>query len=424
MLGLVKLTRSLSLQPNISRTISNPNKVLSLCQVSSGFLGNFSVQGVPTLLEPGPLFQTVRHAHHCIRDLRTNFRWKRERPVGPHKHRPPNLVGSKNSLNYRHIIKYPEDGKYTIKKLDVQKLGGRHPLTGRKVIEGVGGGSKQKARWIDLHRLPADWPKDGAVLEERVIMLKYDPMRKAQIMMTGYGNNLRWQIATDKVKPGDIIKTDATIPVNPIRAREGDSHPLGALPLGSTVCLVEAWPGEGSHFAVNAEENCKILRKVDDRVVVKCWDWYEFAIPQEAMCTVGTVSIHPLKALPISSPNRMRWLGIRMRSGLWKRKDGRKGRKIKKPPPTIYTVPKAVYYEGMGTPSNPGIKGRTILLDNLSEGKRGRIKPNKRCHPDAPRNSLAYKKESRPGFDGKNPGVPGYKYGVVQGPQWTQHGWP
>ena len=36
--------------------------------------------------------------------------------------------------------------------LSVTKLGGRHPVTGRKVIEGVGGGSKQKARWIDWLR--------------------------------------------------------------------------------------------------------------------------------------------------------------------------------------------------------------------------------------------------------------------------------
>ena len=34
----------------------------------------------------------------------------------------------------------------------VTKLGGRHPVTGRKVIEAVGGGSKQKARWIDWLR--------------------------------------------------------------------------------------------------------------------------------------------------------------------------------------------------------------------------------------------------------------------------------
>merc|ERR1712080_663840 len=161
------------------------------------------------------------------------------------------------------------------------------------------------------------------------------------------------------------------------------------------------------------------MRKVGDRIVIKCWDMLEFAIPQEAQCTVGTVSIHPLKAMHIGSPNRMRWLGIRPRSGLWQRKDGRRGRKIKKPPPAIFTTPKAVYDEGTGTPSNPGIRGRTILLDNLSEGKKGRIAPGKRCMPDAPRNTIQYKKEYRPGFDGKNPGEAGYKYGVVQGPPWN-----
>ena len=35
------------------------------------------------------------------------------------------------------------------------------------MIEGVGGGSKQKFRWIDWLRLPPDWPRDGTVLEER-----------------------------------------------------------------------------------------------------------------------------------------------------------------------------------------------------------------------------------------------------------------
>ena len=55
--------------------------------------------------------------------------------------------------------------------------------------------------------------------------------------------------ATDKMKEGDIIRTHTVIPPNPIRPTEGDSHPLGALPTGTTVCLVEAWPGEGAWFA-------------------------------------------------------------------------------------------------------------------------------------------------------------------------------
>ena len=44
----------------------------------------------------------------------------------------------------------------------------------------------------------------------------------------------------------------------------------------------------------------KILNKTKNLIFISA---------QEAMCVVGTVSIHPLKALPISSPNRMRWLG-------------------------------------------------------------------------------------------------------------------
>merc|ERR1712115_341888 len=94
------------------------------------------------------------------------------------------------------------------------------------------------------------------------------------------------------------------------------------------------WPGEGAMLASKAEENCKVMRKVEyqgsTRVVVKCNNDREYAIPQEAQCVVGTVSIHPLKALPIGSPNRKRWLGMAPRSGLWQRKTERKRKKRKK----------------------------------------------------------------------------------------------
>ena len=119
--------------------------------------------------------------------------------------------------------------------------------------------------------------------------------------------------------------------------------------------------------------------EVGERIVIKCWDKLEFSVPQEAQCVVGTVSIHPLKALPISSPNRMRWLGIRPRSGLWQRKDGYRGRKIKKPPPTIQTIPHKEYMRGAGTDNSwPGYKVKTVICDNFSEGKRGRRSAGKR----------------------------------------------
>jgi hypothetical protein len=136
------------------------------------------------------------------RTLRQDFRVLREPPLGPHKLLPPgkkigNRIGPKG--NYRFIPQFPEDNKYTIRPLPIQKLGGRDIVTGRKVIEGCGGGSKQKYRWVDWLRIPADWPKD-VELVERVVAIKYDPLRTSYLALTGYDDKLRWQIATENMK--------------------------------------------------------------------------------------------------------------------------------------------------------------------------------------------------------------------------------
>ena len=79
---------------------------------------------------------------------RKNFTILREPPLGPYKLLAPGVQskwfekrkGKKNRIgppgNYSYRVKYPEDGKYTIKKLEIEKLGGRDPVTGRKVIQG------------------------------------------------------------------------------------------------------------------------------------------------------------------------------------------------------------------------------------------------------------------------------------------------
>lgn len=45
---------------------------------------------------------------------------------------------------YRRTVHFPEDGKYTIKPLDNTHLAGRDPVSGRKVVQGLGGGVKHK----------------------------------------------------------------------------------------------------------------------------------------------------------------------------------------------------------------------------------------------------------------------------------------
>lgn len=54
-------------------------------------------------------------------------------------------------------------------------------------------------------------------------------------------------------------------------------------------------------------------------------------LDERCMVVVGRVSNLAHGSTPIGSPNRLRELGKRPRSGMWHRKDGYCGRKIKPP---------------------------------------------------------------------------------------------
>lgn len=50
----------------------------------------------------------------------------------------------KSKKQFRRIVHFPEDGKYTVQPLDNTHLAGRDPVSGRKVAQGIGGGVKHK----------------------------------------------------------------------------------------------------------------------------------------------------------------------------------------------------------------------------------------------------------------------------------------
>jgi len=107
------------------------------------------------------------------KNFKKDFFILKERPVGPHMILAPGVkhdgrIGE--AKNYRYQVQYPEDGKYTIKKLPIKKLAGRDPVTGRKVVQGYRGEAKKLYRWIDWRRLPADWDKNGPDLVKNIIL--------------------------------------------------------------------------------------------------------------------------------------------------------------------------------------------------------------------------------------------------------------
>lgn len=118
-----------------------------------------------------------------------------------------------------------------------------------------------------------------------------------------------------------------------VRPSEGDAHPLGALPIGTKVHCLEKNPGQPCHLIHAAGTYGTLIRKYGDHVVVQIPSKKEFAFHQTCMATVGRVSNIEHGKTPVGSAQRKRELGYRPRSGLWHRKDGRHGRKIRKLPP-------------------------------------------------------------------------------------------
>uniref|UniRef100_A0A336K1N7 CSON007364 protein n=1 Tax=Culicoides sonorensis TaxID=179676 RepID=A0A336K1N7_CULSO len=229
--------------------------------------------------------------------------------------------------SYRRIVHFPKE--YTVKPLDTTNLAGRDPVTGRLVCKGIGGGIKHKYHWVQFSR---NGPSNGPPQVERVIDVLFDGCRTAKVALVVVGNQMKYILATENMKAGDIIKTGKFIPRIPVRANEGDAYPLGALPTGTIIHCVEKFPGFPFHYCTAAGTFGTIQRKFGDYVVILLPSKRELALRQECMATVGRVSNVNHSKEHIGTPQKNRELGNRPRSGLWQRKTGRHGRKIKKPP--------------------------------------------------------------------------------------------
>ncbi|GFO23216.1 50S ribosomal protein l2 [Plakobranchus ocellatus] len=230
-----------------------------------------------------------------------------------------------------------DPSKYTLTPLKVAKTGGRGP-DGRIWVHKIGGGDKVVYRMRDMKR---EGPKDSEPLAERVNAVMKDETRSAHLAVIAGGNKKRYIVASENMKPGDIIKTSGKISAMPVRASEGDAHPVGSLPLGTLVHCIERFPGEGATVATAAGTFGVYLRRIGDKCVIRMPSKREMVVSQECMVTVGRVSNidhHKTKKMTKAGDNRRR--GKRPNSGWWQRKTGYHGRKIRPMrPPMVYEKP-------------------------------------------------------------------------------------
>lgn len=197
------------------------------------------------------------------------------------------------------------------------------------VVRTIGGGNKKKFRWIDNKR----HAPEGETIEEKIYNVRYDPLNTFLIALVASGGHKRWIIAGENMKPGDIIKTTNIIPRNPVRVSEGDAWPLGAIPPGTLVHNVEQLEGEGGFYNRVAGGWSEVVRRMGNLIVIKHSDKREIALSERCMATIGKASMTEHATYNDLIPQRIRWKGKRQHSGLWHRKDGYCGRKVRPPKP-------------------------------------------------------------------------------------------
>nr|XP_013809796.1 PREDICTED: 39S ribosomal protein L2, mitochondrial [Apteryx mantelli mantelli] len=200
---------------------------------------------------------------------------------------------------------------------------------------------------IDFQRLRYEEGAPPAPFEEKVINVRYDPCRSADIALVAGGNRKRWIIATENMQPGDIIKNSSHIGRMAVSANEGDAYPLGALPVGTLICNLESHPGKGAQY-IRAAGTCGVLlRKVNGTAIVQLPSKRHMQVLETCVATVGRVSNVDHNKRVIGKAGRNRWLGKRPHTGLWHRKGGWAGRKIKPLPPmkSYVNLPRAAAQE-------------------------------------------------------------------------------
>src|SRR5712671_6676860 len=123
---------------------------------------------------------------------------------------------------------------------EMSRTGGRNHY-GRITSRFRGGGHKRRFRVIDFRRNKVGVPAKVATVE-------YDPNRTARIALLHYlDGEKRYILAPDGLKVGDTIVSSRNADIKP-----GNSLPLLAIPLGTSIHNIELKKGKGGQLCRSA----------------------------------------------------------------------------------------------------------------------------------------------------------------------------
>lgn len=182
-----------------------------------------------------------------------------------------------------------------------KKSGGRNN-DGRMTMRYIGGGHKQRYRFIDFKRT-----KDG--VPATVKSIEYDPNRTARIALLYYADGEKsYIVAPEGLKVGDTVVSGTGV-----APEVGNAMLLSEIPLGTVIHNVELNPGQGASIARGAGTYAQLAARDGKYATVKLPSGETRMILVTCRATIGAVSNSEHSLVRSGKAGRTRWLGRRPR---------------------------------------------------------------------------------------------------------------
>jgi len=186
------------------------------------------------------------------------------------------------------------------KLLEHQHSTGGRNHHGRITSRFRGGGHKQRYRLIDFRREKIGVPA-------RVASIEYDPNRTARIALLNYvDGEKRYILSPDGLKVGDIIVSSRNADIKP-----GNSLPLRAIPLGTSIHNLELKKGKGGQLCRSAGVAAQLMAKEGAWGQVRLPSGEVRLVHLDCRATIGQVSNADHQNISLGKAGRSRWLGPR-----------------------------------------------------------------------------------------------------------------
>ncbi|MDR3294044.1 MAG: 50S ribosomal protein L2 [Clostridiales bacterium] len=179
------------------------------------------------------------------------------------------------------------------------KSGGRNN-TGRITVRHIGGGNRNKYRFIDFKR-----DKDN--VPAKVAGIEYDPNRSANIALLHYADGeKRYILAPVGLNQGDTVISGAGADI-----KAGNALPIENIPVGTFIHNIEMQPGKGGQLARAAGISAQLMAKEGKYATIRLPSGEVRLILLKCKATIGQVGNIEHELISYGKAGRKRHMGIK-----------------------------------------------------------------------------------------------------------------